>query len=109
MPTKETPEALLSKHLGQEAADVLLRKIDKMVADGTSAAKIEKAASDDIAAHIEKQVIGALTVKIGPLEPIKIKPIQVAFKPAIKPVPTIKINSTVSVKIGPPVYTKGLR
>jgi len=109
MPKKETPKALLSKHLGPQGANALLRKIDQMVADGASAAKIEKAASEDIAAHIERQIIGTLTVKIGPLEPIKIKPIQVAIKPTIKPLPATKVSTGISVKIGPPVYTKGTR
>jgi ribosomal protein S3AE len=114
MPRKETPEMLLRKHLGQKAATALLGKIDKMIAKRASAAQIEKMVSDEIAATIEKQVINALSIKIGPLEPIKIKPIQVAIKPAIKPTPVIKINTGVSVKagsvkIGPPTYVKGIR
>ena len=109
MPTKETPETLLNKHLGPEAASSLLSKIDKMSAAGEHADKIEEAASNEIASHIEKQVITALSVKIGPLEPIKIKPIQVSIKPAIKPTPAIKINTGVSVKIGPASFVRGTK
>ena len=103
MPSKETPEELLSKHLGKDAAKTLLNKIDKMVAEGASAAKIETAMNIDIADHIENQINRLLVVKIGPIEPIKIKPIQVAIKPAIKPTPAIKINSGMSIKIGPQI------
>jgi hypothetical protein len=109
MPKQETPESLLTKHLGAEAAKSVLGNIDKMVAAGASADKIEKAAIDEISEHIEKQVVQVVTVKIGPLEPIKVKPLQVSIKPAVKPAPAINVKSTVSVSISPPMYAKGTK
>lgn len=103
MPTKETPEDLLGKHLGKDVAKTLLNKIDKMVKEGASADKIEMELNNDIATHVENQVNSILAVKIGPIEPIKIKPIQVAIKPAIKPTPAIKINSGISIKVSPQI------
>ncbi len=82
MPMNKTPEALLTKHLGREGAVALLGKIDKMVSEGASPAKIETAAYDQIAAYIEKQVMSAVTVKAVPLEPSK--PIQVGVHSSIK-------------------------
>jgi flagellar motor switch protein FliG len=107
MPTKQTPKAVLRKHLGQKGADALLSKINKMAATGASAAKIEKAVSKDIAAHIQEQVSSILAVKIGPLKPISAKPLLVSIKPAVKSTQPIRINSGVSIKVGPPSYTKG--
>jgi len=103
MPTRETPEDLLGKHLGKDVAKTMLNKIDKMVKEGASADKIEAELNNDIASHIENQVNSILAVKIGPIEPIKIKPIQVAIKPAIKPTPAIKVNSGISIKVGPQI------
>jgi hypothetical protein len=96
VPIKQTPEELLKKHLGQEDADALLKKIDKMVADGESAAKIEDAAHDDIAAHIEKQVISALAVKFGPADQIKVSHLNVSVVAEIKRGIAVH-NSTVKV------------
>jgi hypothetical protein len=115
-PRKPTPKQLLSTQIGPEAADVLLEKIDKMVAEGVSTSKIEKAAYDEISSYMENQIFDTLKVKIGPLEPIKIKPIQVGIKPTVKPTVTsgVRINTGIStkispIKVGPGTYTKGIK
>lgn len=109
MPKKETPQQLLEKHLGKEASAELMKTIDKMIAEGATTASIQKAADNYVATHIEKQLFEAIEIKIGPQPPVKIKPLQVAVKPAIKPTPVVRINSGISVRISPPVYTKGTR
>lgn len=108
MPKKETPQQLLEKHLGKEASAELIKTIDKMIAEGAPTASIQKATDNYVATHIEKQLFEAIEIKIGP-QPVKIKPLQVAIKPAIKPTPVVRINTGISVRISPPVYTKGTR
>ncbi len=106
MAKKLSTEGLLTKHLGNKASKDLLSKIDKMIADGISSSKIQTEAENLIASYIEQGVAEAVQIKIGPLPPIKIKPIQVAIKPAIKPTPAIKINTGVSVRIGGPLNVR---
>lgn len=103
MPSKETPEELLSKHLGKDQAKKMLNKIDKMLHEGASVGNIEEEMNNEIASYMENQINNILVVKAGPIEPIKIKPIQVAIKPTIKPIPAIKVSTGLSVKIGPEI------
>ena len=105
MPARVTPESLLSKHLGKEAASAVLSKIDQMAAKGATARQIESAATALINAQIERTIMTALLAKLGPLEPIKIKPIQAAIKPSlaikVNTGMSTKVSSTVSIKVGP--------
>jgi hypothetical protein len=98
MPTKETPEKLLKKHLGEEGANAILTKIDKMVADGASAAAIEKAIDSDITAHIQSIIVSAVIVDVKP-QPITVKPLSVSVGTQIKTTPPIKISSATSTKV----------
>ena len=109
MPKEENVRALLTDNLGKEVGDAILAKIDKMVKEGATPARIERAVQADIATEIEKQVLSAIVVNIGPIQPIKVKPIQSAIKPAIKPIPSIRISTGLSVRIGPPSFTKGTK
>lgn len=108
MPKDVSIEQLLRDNLGKEAADAMLAKIDQMTKEGAKPAAIEKAIQTDIQNHIEQQVTTAVIAKIGPIQPIKVKPIQVSIKPSIKPiVVSPKINTGVSVKVGPGLIAKG--
>ncbi len=109
MPAKKNARKLLTAHLGKDVADAVLAKIDTMVKEGASPAKIERAVQVDISNEIEKQVYSAVLAQIGPIQPIRIKPIQVSIKPAVKPVPSIQVSSGISVAIEPPVYARGTR
>ena len=103
-------EKLLRENLGKEAADAMLDKIDKMARKGATATAMERAITADVQAHVEKQLVSTVIASIGPLTPIKVKPIQVQVKPAIKPITiTPKINTGVSVKVGPGPLTRGSR
>lgn len=95
-------ESLLRKNIGKDAADTMLAKVDKMVKQGATASQIERTIAADLQAHIEQLVVSTVVAKIGPLTPIKVKPIQVQIKPSIKPiVVSPKINTGVSVKVSP--------
>jgi len=109
MPPKvQDIESLLTSNLGKEAADAVLAKIETMARAGATAAAIEKAVQTDLQAHIEQAVVTSVVAKIGPIQPIKVKPIQVSIKPAIKPiVVSPKINTGVSIKVGPGPLTRG--
>lgn len=102
-------ENLLRDNLGKEAADAMLAKIAKMAKEGAGQAAIERTVHADLQAHIGQQVVTSVVAKIGPIQPIKVKPIQVSIKPAIKPITVSpKINTGVSVKVGPgPLIAKG--
>ncbi len=101
---------LLNDHLGKEAAAAVLAKMDKMVEAGKTPAAIEKMITADLHAHIEQQVAMSVIAKIGPITPIKTKPITVSVKPAIKPITVSpKINTGVSVKVGPGLMAKGAK
>lgn len=104
-------EKLLRDNVGKEAADAILTKIDKMAKEGAKPAAIEKVIAADLQAHIEQQVTSVVIAKIGPIQPIKVQPIQASVKPAIKPIAIgPKVNTGVSVKIGPgPMIAKGAR
>ena len=110
MPAKQDIGQLLRANLGKEAADAMLVKIDDMVKKRATPAAIERAITADLHAQIEQQVVTTVIAKIGPLSPIKVKPIQVQVKPAIKPI-TIspKINTGVSVKVGPGLMVRGTK
>lgn len=54
MPAKVNIRALLRKHLGNEVADAMAAKIDKMIRAKKSAAQIESAVRADLAAHFAK-------------------------------------------------------
>jgi ribosome maturation protein Sdo1 len=84
MPTKANVASILKKHFGKEVADAMTAKIDKMIAEKKSAAVIEKAIRADLATQIEKQVVSAVIAKIGPITPLKVKPIQAAVKVPIR-------------------------
>lgn len=100
---------LLIDNLGKEAAAKVLVKMEKMVAAGKTPAAIEKMITADLHAHVEQQVATSVIAKIGPITPIKLKPITVSVKPAIKPITVSpKINTGISVKVGPgPMLAKG--
>lgn len=101
-------EKMLRDNLGKEVADAMLGKIDKMVKAGAKPAAIEKMVQADLLNHVEQAVVTTVLAKIGPIQPIKVKPIQVSIKPAIRPIiVSPKINTGVSVKIGPPMIGKG--
>jgi hypothetical protein len=91
MPKKETPESLLTKLMGKKAANALLVKIDKMIAKGESAAKIEKATQDEIANYIGLQVDDVIKITVGPKEFKK-------FPPAL----TVNIRKVLFKKITTP-------
>ena len=109
MPQKQgSIHKMLRDNLGKEAADAILVKVDKMAKEGAKPAAIEKVIATDIQAHIEQQVSSVVIAKIGPIQPIKVKPIQVSVKPAIKPITVApKINTGVSVQVGPGPLAKG--
>lgn len=109
MPAKRDVKTLFRKNLGKETADAILKKIDTMVKKKATAAQIEKAIIADISAEIEKAVTSTVIAKIGPITPIKVKPIQVDIKSKITPPITVspKINTGVQVKVGPPLMTRG--
>jgi hypothetical protein len=113
MPTKETPEKLLTKYLGKETAKALLGKIDKMIAKGETAAKIEKATQEEIAKHIGLQINDAINPLIGSREFVKLQPAvtvniqritgpQILSFSKVSTVITVKSN----VKIGPQIKVK---
>ena len=110
MPAQADVEALMVKYLGKETAGTMLAKMDQMVKEGKRPADIEKAVSTDLIAHIEKQVVSTVIAQIGPITPIKVKPIEVSVKPAIGPISiSPKINTGVSVKVGPGIMIKGAK
>ena len=96
MAAKKQVGAILKKHLGKEVADAMTAKIDKMIRAKKSATEIETAIHADLSAHIEKEVTAAVVAKIGPITPIKVKPIQADVKSKIGPI-------SVSSKVGPPI------
>ncbi len=99
---------LLNDNLGKEVAAEVLARIDEAVAAGKTPAAIEKMITADLHAHVEQQVVASVIAKIGPITPIKLKPITVSVKPAIKPITVSpKINTGVSVKVGPGLMAKG--
>jgi hypothetical protein len=52
MAIKSDVRSRLRKQLGKDVADAMLRKVDKMVKQGASPAKIEKVILADLAAHL---------------------------------------------------------
>ena len=52
MATKRDVRTSLRKQLGKDVADAMLRKVDKMVKQDASPAKIEEAILADLAAHL---------------------------------------------------------
>jgi hypothetical protein len=52
MATKRDLRTSLRKQLGTDVADAILKKVDKMVKQDASPAKIEKAILADLAAHL---------------------------------------------------------
>ena len=100
---------LLRDNVGKEAAAAMLAKIDELVAVGATPAAIEKAITADLQAHIEQQVTSVVIAKIGPIAPIKVKPILISVKPAIKPITVSpKLTTGISVRVGPgPLIAKG--
>ena len=112
MPTEANVASILKKHLGKEVADAMTAKIDKMIAEKKSAAYIEKAIRADLATQIEKQVVSAVIAKIGPITPLKVKPIQADVKVAVRPLSVstelrapIEVNPT-TMGVHPPVRGK---
>jgi hypothetical protein len=108
MPAQPNVETLLRKHLGKKAGDAVLAKVDKMIAQNKSPEEIEKVIHADVAEFIQSEVVKAVIAKIGPITPIKVKPISTGVKVKIGPISiSPKINSGVQVKTGS--YTKGTR
>ncbi len=104
MPAKVNVGALLRRQLGKEVADAVAAKVDKMISEKKSVAEIERAIHADLVAHIEKQVTAAVIAKIGPLTPIKLKPIQTDVKSKIGPISvSTKVGPAIKVKVGPPI------
>ncbi len=97
MRRKSTVEATLRRTLGKKAADRLLSKIDAMVDLKSSAATIERAATKDIEALLEKQLTGA--VRIVSADPkVSAKGVQ-AVRPIIRRVSaTATVHRIVSAK-----------
>jgi len=52
MATKRDVRTTLRKQLGKDVADAMLKKVDKMVKQDASPAKIEKVILADLAAHL---------------------------------------------------------
>ena len=103
MPTENQVIQLFEKHLGKEAAQTILAKMDKMTKAKATPAQMETAVIADISAQIEKQVVDTVAAKIGPISPIKVKPISVSVQPKIK---IITIGPKISVLVGPPIQVK---
>jgi len=104
VPAQANIGAVLKKHLGKEVADAMMAKIDKMIAQKKSAAEIERTIHADLAAHIEKEVTAAVIAKIGPITPIKVKPIQTDVKSKIGPISvSVKVGPPIKVNVGPPI------
>jgi hypothetical protein len=94
MPSKPKVEELFRKHLGEEVGNEILAKIEKMASAQAKPEEIEKAIAADIAAEIEKSIVSTVVAKIGPLTPIKVKPIQ----SDVKSIVSTKVSSAVNVK-----------
>jgi hypothetical protein len=109
MPSKPNVGALFRKHLGKETGDALLAKIDKMTREKKTAAEIQKAVVTGISTQIENEVVSAVIVKVGPITPIKVKPIQASVKTVVGPKITtgVKANTGVQVQVGPGPITRG--
>ena len=109
MPSKPNVGALFRKHFGKETGDALLAKIDKMAREKKTADEIQRAIVTDISSQIEKEVVSAVIVKVGPITPIKVKPIQANVKTVVGPKITsgVKANTGVQVKVGPGIITRG--
>lgn len=110
MPKTETPEMLLRKHLGQESADAILKKIDKMVVEGASAEKIETAFLKDLTRSIEKSMQYAVAVQTSSMEKVTVKPIKVEINSTVGVIQasTLRISSVkiqTSPKIQPKIQT----
>jgi hypothetical protein len=60
MATKRDVRSSLRKQLGKDVADAMLKKVDKMVKQDESPAKIEKVIRADLAAHLRNvgQAVG---------------------------------------------------
>ena len=101
MPKKETPEMLLIKLMGKDAANELLVRIDKMIAKGKSVEEIEKLVNDEIATHIEQEVSTATKIAIGPRDQNLIKPIMVPIHDLLHPNIAISKLPALKVQIGP--------
>lgn len=89
MPAKVNIAALLRKHLGNEVADAMAAKIDKMIREKKSAAEIEAALQADLSALSEK-VTADVSAKIG------LQPSQKVGVP-----PPIKVGTQPSLKVSP--------
>lgn len=111
MPKTQDINKLLTDNLGKPAAKAMVAKINLMAKQGAKATAIEKAVIADLQNHIQEQVAAAVIAKVGPIQPIKVKSIQVAVKPiVVKPITVSpKINTGVSVKVGPGPIVKGTR
>jgi hypothetical protein len=72
MPKKQNVDDLLRKNLGREAANRVIRKINKMIKAGASPAKIQKTITADLIAHVRKQAKIAVVAKSTPMIPMKV-------------------------------------
>ena len=104
MPKKETPLMLLEKHLGKTAAKALFGKIDKMIEESQSPAKIEKLVHEEVAAHYKKQLEKSVKLLIDQKKKVPTK------KPVAKPAPPVRTGPQppLRVKTGvkPPLNVK---
>ncbi len=102
MPVQPNLEALFEKHLGKEAAARIIGRIDKMARAKATPAQIEKATVEEIATHLQTAVVNTVLAKVGPITPIKVKPLSSSIKTTIGPiVVSPKITSGVQIKVGP--------
>jgi hypothetical protein len=93
MPPKGSVGEVLRKHFGQEVADAMAAKIDKMVSEKKSAAQIERAFHADLSAQIEKELTAAIKAKVGTIPPSKVQPVQTEIKSKVG-------TMSVSIKVG---------
>ncbi len=85
MPPRVNVETLFRRYLGKETADGLLAKIDKMVAQKKSAAKIESAIETEIEKLLKDGIADKIKSTIGRRYPVP-EPVDVWVGSRIKPI-----------------------
>ncbi len=72
MAKKQDLRALLSRQLGPDVADSLIKRVTRMAKQGASADKIERAFMTDLARYIEKRVGNLVGTSVNALDGVKI-------------------------------------
>ncbi len=71
MARKQDLRTLLTKQLGRDAANAILKKVDTMAKRGASAAQIEKVFLTDLTREVEKRVKSLLTSSVHTLDGLR--------------------------------------